>query len=284
MTGTPGTPDRPDAADRPSKPATPERLDALPARHFGGEVRLLREAAGLTQRALAARLRCSDTLVGFVENAQRPPTEQFAASCDVVFGTGGRLGRLGGLVRAFGAVRPSLAALLPRATELRASDPLLVPALAQTTDYARAVLQAHHLPVAAVDALLAARPTLTGLLDATPALRVWLILDETTLYRAVGGAPTLRAQLRHLLALIDTGQVVPQVLRTGGAATALLRLPQLLLGFADGTGLAHLPNLAPLDAAERYGDIGVHAHAFDLLRAAALPPGRSRGLIATASR
>jgi transcriptional regulator with XRE-family HTH domain len=259
-------------------------LNALPALHFGTELRLLRERAGWTQRQLGELLHYSDALVGFVETATRPPTQRFADACDVVFATRGHLGRLSQLVRRFGAVNAPLDELLGAATSLRISDPLLVPAFAQTDDYARAVLQAHHVPADAIDPLLDARPRLTTLLAASPDLRVWAIVDETTLYRPIGSPGILRRQLEDLLMLIDSGRVIVQVLRTAGAAAALLRVPQVLMGFADGADLAHLPNAVPDDRVERYGDAEAHGHAYDLLRAAALPPGRSRGLLAIASR
>lgn len=259
-------------------------LHALPGRCAGAELRLLRERAGLTQRGLAELVGCSDSLLGFVENAHRPLTERLARDCDTALATGGLLARLAAMARRFGAVEPPVAELIGRASELRLSDPLHVPALAQTEDYARALYEAHALPRDAVNGLLGARPRLATLLGEAPGLRAWIVLDQTALYRPVGSGMTLRRQLRHLLDLVDTGRVVAQVLSTASSATALLRLPQVLLTLDDGSRLAHVPNLAPFDGAERYTDPAAHDRAFDLLRAAAHAPGPSRGLIATASR
>lgn len=259
-------------------------LTSLPGQFFGTELRRLREHHRWTQSALAERIGFSDAMVGYIENAHRIATERFAAACDTAFDTGTYLSRLCGMARRFGAPRAPLRDLLRAATTLRLSDPLLVPALVQTDDYARAAMTAHCLPDEQADELMATRARLADLLDATAELRAWLVIDETTLYRPLGGRQAHRAQLKELLSLADTRRVVVQVLKTTSPTLPLLRVPRQLLSFPDGTGAAHLPDHASEDGDERYGDPDRHAHAFDLLRAAALPPGVSRGRIAEACR
>lgn len=93
---------------------------------------------------------------------------------------------------------------------------------------------------------------------------------------------TLRRQLWELAALADTRRV--QVPKTTSPTLPLPRIPRTVLGFSDGTRLARLDDLDPGNAHDRWAPAGTRRHAFDPLRAAALPPGVSRGALATAAR
>jgi transcriptional regulator with XRE-family HTH domain len=259
-------------------------LLALPARFLGSEVRRLREERGWSQEQLAERIGFSDALIGYVETCQRAATERFAGACDETFGTSGYLTRLAELTRQFATPNAPLAELLASATTLQISDPLLVPALMWTDNYAKAVLAASSLPEDRISQLAEQRIQLAELLKATPELNVWCVLDETTLYRPIGGRTTLREQAKHLIDLIDTRRVIIQILKTTSPTIPLLRQPQVILSFPDGTSLAHVPNLDPNDTTERYAPAEPHHRAFDLLRAAAQPAGISQGIIATAAR
>src|SRR5690349_16929798 len=63
---------------------------------FGELLRHFREAAFLTQEALARQIPCDRSLVARVEAGTRVPSDAFAKKCDEVLGTGGVLGRLWG--------------------------------------------------------------------------------------------------------------------------------------------------------------------------------------------
>jgi transcriptional regulator with XRE-family HTH domain len=259
-------------------------INALPALEFGAELRRQRVRAGMTQERLAAALHYTDALVGFVETGKRLPTPTFADACDALFLTGGHLARMCALARRFGRPAASLTDLLAAAVTLRLSDPLFVPDLAQTTDYARALLHATYPAADLVDAALDARPRLSELLDASPELTAWLVIDEAALYRPVGGVETLRLQLKELAALVESGRVIAQVLPTSSAAPALLRTPLVLMSFREGADIAHLPDTGMAQLAERYGDATRHNRHHDVLRALAWPPDRSLAMIRGASR
>lgn len=54
---------------------------------FGDMLRLLRETAGLSHTALAARAHASPATIGHVETGRRRPTPEIAAACDAALGT-----------------------------------------------------------------------------------------------------------------------------------------------------------------------------------------------------
>jgi len=82
-----------------------------------------------------------------------------------------------------------------RATVLRWYEPLVVPGLLQTEEYARAILSAR--PDGNLDDLdeqVAARLARQEILDRTGAPQLWCILDEGVLHRAIGGSKVMRSQ------------------------------------------------------------------------------------------
>jgi len=66
------------------------------APEFGGELRRLRVAAGLSLRGLAARVHYSKGYLSKVENGRARANPGFARACDAVLGTGGALVALAG--------------------------------------------------------------------------------------------------------------------------------------------------------------------------------------------
>lgn len=143
-------------------------LNALPGLAFGVELRRLREAAGLTQKGLSDLIPYSDTLVGFVETGYRLPPAALVTACEKLFDARGVLDRLAALARVFGRPTAPLPDLLAAARGLRLADPLLVPGLLQTEDYAYALLQAANTARDEIDHVLATRPCLATLLDRSP--------------------------------------------------------------------------------------------------------------------
>ena len=111
---------------------------------FAAELRAARTRAGLSRDELAARINYSGSLVGLVENMIRVPTLPFAQRLDEVLQTPGTFGRMQEHLRAtpFPAWFHDWLDAEREATSLRTWEPLLVPGLLQTADYARAILAA----------------------------------------------------------------------------------------------------------------------------------------------
>ena len=109
---------------------------------FSEELRRARAAAGLTQDQLAEKIAYSPSLVAHVETGSRAPSVDFARRADDALRTGGLLSRLQPLVRseAYPAWFRDWVEIEREATSLRWFEPLLIPGLLQTEEYARAVL------------------------------------------------------------------------------------------------------------------------------------------------
>ncbi|MFJ8823958.1 Scr1 family TA system antitoxin-like transcriptional regulator [Streptomyces sp. NPDC102467] len=185
---------------------------ASPLDHFGSELRHWREAAGLSQPQLGAKLFCTGSLVGQIETAHKVPTRDFAERVDSVLGAGGAFGRLAGLV--LRSQLPSwfqqYAGLEAKAAYISTYQAQVVYGLLQTEAYAKAVMEAPNPPN--LDELVAARMERQRILDRGEPPQVWVVLDEAVLCRPLGGRDVMWNQLAHLLSFRDQRHVSVQVL------------------------------------------------------------------------
>lgn len=96
-------------------------------------------------------------------------------------------------------------------------QPLLVPGLLQTPDYARAVIRGMVRPELTdeeVDRRVALRADRQRWLSREDGARLWAIVDENVLRRPTGGSETMRAQLQHLEDISRLPLVTLQVIAT----------------------------------------------------------------------
>ena len=257
-----------------------------PAGVFGAELRFYRTRAGLSQKDLAAQANVSHDVISKIETGERPPAEDFPPRLDAVpeVDTRGALTRLwdhlkkGHKQRLYGWFQ-QWADIEAQATVLRWYEPLVVPGLLQTEEYARAILSAR--PDGNLDDLdeqVAARLARQAILDRTGAPQLWCILDEGVLHRAIGGSKVMRSQLYRLAEVAEHPKTTIQVIRSGGAHAGLL----------GGFIIADLDNKPPVAYLETaaHGQVTdsalVTAHvalSFDRLRAEAESWAASRDLI-----
>jgi transcriptional regulator with XRE-family HTH domain len=207
---------------------------AGPLHFFGAEVRRWRTAAGQSQEQLGQQIGYSAALVGRVELGDRSPSMDFATGCDRALpAADGLFGRLYQLARQWAGGYPSWFAewveAERRATMLRTWQPLLVPGLLQTADYARALFLAWHAAESddQVDQQVSARIERQAIFQRDEPPVLWAVLDEGVLRRRIGGAPTMRGQLQHLLEVSERSTITVQVVPGNAGAHVGLRAPFL---------------------------------------------------------
>jgi hypothetical protein len=178
---------------------------------------------------------------------------------------------------------PAYVGLEAAATSIDVYMSLIVPALLQTPDYARAVIGAVRpdLPAAEIDRRVELRIRRQGLLDQDhpPAMRV--LLDDTVLRRPVGGAAVIADQRRRLLADADRPAVTLQVLEVDAGAHAGMDGPFTIFGFLAPAerDVVALDSAADALYLENPEDLRRYRRVFDLLLPAALSPEASAALI-----
>ncbi|MBP5939686.1 helix-turn-helix domain-containing protein [Streptomyces acidiscabies] len=228
--------------------------EGSPSAKFGIELRRLRDARGWTQDDLAARAGCSATHISAVETGRRPPTPQFAASLDRVFGTGDMLERMSRSVRHTALIEgfPEYLAHEARAAEVRLYEVGVIPGLLQTPEYA-AALEADAVRRAAITPEQAQeRVELVARRQASlvrmPSPLIIAVLDEGCILRPMGTAAVMDAQYERLLAFAELPHTVFQIApfsmgarRPFSLPVTLLTLPdRSILSYAESTHRGHL--------------------------------------------
>jgi transcriptional regulator with XRE-family HTH domain len=264
---------------------------------LGAELRRLREEAGLTIDRVAEALECSQSKVSRIETGQVSATPRDVRDMLALYRVDdarreaivqvAREARRPGWWQKFGDVPdgvPAYVGLEAAATSIDVYMSLIVPALLQTPDYARAVIGAVRpdLPAAELDRRVELRLRRQALLDQErpPVLRV--LLDDTVLWRPVGGPAVMAGQRRRLLADADRPAVTLQVLALEAGAHAGMDGPFTIFGFPapaerDVVALDSAADALYLEAPE---DLARYRRVFELLLPAALPPAASAALIA----
>lgn len=168
---------------------------------------------------------------------------------------------------------------------MRAFEPMLVPGLFQTEDYARAILETN--PEATeeklgvwVDGRMARQAILDRKEPAPPWM--WVVLDEQVLHRNIGGPSVMIAQLERLAQLSTKQRISIQVIPADGPHPGLLGAFWL-------AELEQPPAVVYLETASEGETIETHYMAksmtvlFDALRAEALTRSASLALIEEAA-
>jgi len=178
---------------------------------------------------------------------------------------------------------PAYVGLETAATSIDVYMALLVPALLQTPDYARAVIAAVRpdLPRSEIDRRVELRLRRQDLLGQERPPRMRVLLDDTVLRRPVGGPAVMAAQRRRLLADAGRPAVTIQVLEAGAGAHAGMDGPFTIFGFPapaerDVVALDSAADALYLEGAE---DVARYRRVFELLLPAARSPEDSAAII-----
>jgi transcriptional regulator with XRE-family HTH domain len=265
-------------------------------RRLGAELRRLREAAGLTIDRVAEELECSPSKVSRIETGQVSATPRDVRDMLGLYRVDDA--RLEAMVQVAREARqrgwwqkfvdvpdgvPAYVGLETAATSIDVYMALLVPALLQTPDYARAVIAAVRpdLPRSEIDRRVELRLRRQELLDQERPPRIRVLLDDTVLRRPVGGPAVMAAQRRRLLADADRPAVTIQVLEVAAGAHAGMDGPFTIFGFPapaerDVVALDSAADALYLEGPE---DVGRYRRVFELLLPAARSPEDSAAII-----
>jgi transcriptional regulator with XRE-family HTH domain len=252
---------------------------------FADELRSARAVHGLSQGQLAEKIAYSSSLIAMVEALRRAPSADFAKRCDKALETRGTLGRLQLLVarEAYPFWFRPFVELERTAKSLRWWEPMLIPGLLQTEDYARAVLRAARPrdTDATIDQLVSARIDRQEILtrdDPAPP-DLWVVIDEGALRRPVGKPGVMLAQLERLIDASREPMITVQVLPISAGAHPGLLGPVVIAGFGSGPDVAYMDNMLSGQVIERADDVEHAVTLYDTLRAEALSPRASTDLI-----
>ena len=267
-------------------------------KRLGIELRRLREEAGFTCEDVGRQLECSGTRISRIETGRINVRPGDVREMLEIYGVTvteadslvqlAREARRKGWWHTYGRVLPTwfeaFVGLESEAVRLRDFQPLVMPGLLQTEEYARAVLRAA--PNAGstedIERQVALRMDRQAILAQPSPPDLWMVLSESVLRADVGGPAVMCAQLRRLLEVAERPNVTLQVLPFSNAAHVDPISPFTILEFpeaADPT-VVYLEHLTGCLFLETVDEIRRYTVVFDHLRAEALGIGQSADLIA----
>src|SRR5215475_11802821 len=272
-------------------------------RRLGSELRRLRESQSIKLEVVADKVGIASSTLSRIETGKAPTRAVYMNTLLDLYGVGDPAQRQALVDMARAGQRktwwPVWDGVLPtgfgiwvgleaEATSLRVYEAQVVNGLLQTEDYARAVMTTVRRRQTAdeIERLVKLRMQRQDVLHGPRPLELWLILDESVLWRMAGPSAVMRQQLEHLYEASQWPNVTLQILRFAsglhpalGGSFMILEFPERLdpdVLYTEGvTGQAYIE--------ERDREVRAQAEAFDLLRASALPPAESRLLIRSIS-
>jgi transcriptional regulator with XRE-family HTH domain len=213
------------------EPASP----TVRRRRLAAELRRLRERAGLTGDQVAERVGWSASKLSRFENAHTVPRASEIRKLLALYGVEGQSAEeLLALAREAAGkgwwetysqtLPPEYSALIGMEAEARSAlswEPLIVPGLLQTSDYAREVTNGYLERIAPVppsetrrrvEARLARQQVLTR----ENPLRLSVVLDESVLHRRFGNRDVMQSQMKQLLDLTERDNISLRILPLDG--------------------------------------------------------------------
>lgn len=252
-------------------------------RCFGRQMKLLREAAGLTQAELGAIVGYGEAQIAAVEQGRRIPKPEMVDAVDLAVGARGVLVAMKGEVER--ARYPSFfrkyAQLEAEATQLHAYENHVVKGLLQTEEYARAVFEMWRplLDSDTVEQRVSARMDRQKLFSRRPAPLLSFVIEETALRRPLGGRVVLRGQLEQLLLFGHERNIEIQVMPTDREEHAGLAGAFTLLHIGDQRRMAYTEVQAESALHAEAKKVGAYESTYGVLRAQALTPRESLAFI-----
>lgn len=256
---------------------------------YGKLLKFFRTKAGLTQEELAERMGYSQDHCASVEQGRRPAKGEFTERAEEVTGAGGVLTELQEEVdRAqLPAFFQDFATLEADAVSRLSYDPMLIPGLLQTEEYARALISVNCPPLAdeTMDQHVTARLARQALLTRQkPPVAFIFIIEEATLHRRIGGREVLQRQLRKLVEHAKLRNVEIQILPTAAAAHCGLDGHMVLLEGADRKQIVCLESQGRVIATSSGDAVSDYRHRYGSLLTKALDTERSIRLIEQVAR
>ncbi|MGW0708628.1 helix-turn-helix domain-containing protein [Streptomyces sp. NPDC002643] len=251
---------------------------------FGEVLRHFREAALLTQEALARQIPCDRSHVARVEAGTRVPSDDFAKKCDELLGTGGVLLKLWGKVDWYPAVvHPDWferrAQMDTEATSVMQYTASIVSGLMQTEDYMHEVFARFKEDTMPVEERVRARLSRQQRFLASDGPLYVAVMDESSLRTVVGGPRIMRNQLAHLLEVGRRPNIRIQVAPFDNPEITRPAANLSLLTLPDGHRWVYSESLDLGHFSDDPAVLARHQRTYDVLRADALSPRESAALI-----
>ena len=285
-----------------ARSSNPEQNPTLRARRLALELLRRREAAGLTREEAARQLEWSTSTIFRIETGRSRPQPGNVRVLLELYGVSGperdglirlaREARQPGWWHSFRDVLPNpyevFIGLEAGAASIRNFEPIVIPGLLQTEEYARQTLRngPGELDRDDIERLVQVRMERQRILGREDRPRLWAVIDEAVIRRVVGSPEVMREQLRHVIECAEQGKTTLQAVPYSAGAHAGTTGPFVIIDFPEPTdpAVVYVETLAGDLYFEERADVDRYTLAFDRLLAAALHPDDSVRLVQEAAR
>jgi transcriptional regulator with XRE-family HTH domain len=275
----------------------PEQNPTLRGRRLAMELQRRREATGMSREEVSRQLEWSTSTVFRIETGRNRPQPGNVRALLELYGVTGperdgliqltRDARKPGWWHSFRDVLPNpyevYIGLETGASSIRNFEPVVVPGLLQTADYACEIFRngPRELDRDDVERRAEVRLARQEILTREDRPRLWAVIDEAVIHRVVGGTSVMRGQLRHLADSAQQGKTTIQVVPYSAGAHAGTIGSFVIMDFEEPTdpAVVYVETLAGDIYLEERSDVNRYTLAFDRLRAASLHPDDSVQMI-----
>lgn len=250
---------------------------------FGADVRRYREASGLSLVRLAAVLKYSKSHLARIETAEFLPYPDLPPKLDLLFETDRHFVRLYEVARRepFPGKYRRVIELEGVATVFEEYACATVPGLLQTAELAELSLRMGHphAPEGEIERMLNARMERQERLRSEAPPRYWFILDEAVLRRTIGSHRVMHTQLASIIEQSEQSHITVQILPFTAGGHAEMGGSLVLYTIPDTPLMAWLEGSHSGTLVDDPDSVAARRESYDLLRACALSPEDSRGMI-----
>jgi transcriptional regulator with XRE-family HTH domain len=262
-----------------------------PRQVFGAMVRFYREKAGLSRSELGERIFKSPRLVEAIELGQRVATSAVTEDLEVALDAGGALLRLREEIGGELGYQPyplwfqEWTLKEAEAATLWLFEPLVVPGLLQTADYARAIFRTEvMIGDEEIDEQVAARLKRQDVLARSNPPMTWVVVDEGILRRQIGARHVMCEQLSRLADVARQTNVFLQVIPATVGAHRGLEGGFAIADFADTPSVGYREGAGGGAMVEGPTALAGLVRIWDTLRGEALPRAASLVLLEEAAK
>jgi transcriptional regulator with XRE-family HTH domain len=255
-------------------------------RAFATLLRAHREAAGLSRTQLADALGCSPQWIEKLEMLKKSPSEPTAIDLDTHFKAPDTFHTLWKLIKDRGkrvALPPWFQQWVDTeqvADVLRNWEPLNIPGLLQTPEYARVIMAGEPgITDESLEQRVASRMERQAILTREDPVLFRALIDESVLHRLVGSPQIMRDQLAALVETAQQRNISVQIVPTGTLCTAGLSGAFWIASIAGTTDTVYLEGATVGRVSDDPREVAEIQNRFDALHAEALNPGASIDLM-----
>lgn len=271
-------------------------------RQLMAELKRLRDAAGLSQEAVAERLDWHPTKVMRIETGRTSPHPNDVRLMADLYAMTDRdqvaaLVKLARDARQRGWWYSYRDVLLNRydffigleseAASIRDFELAMMPGLLQTENYARALIRGgpQELSTDEVEGRVQVRMTRQRVLAREDRPQFWVILDESVIRRVIGGSEVMCAQLEYLIVASEQSRTTIQIVPYGAGPHPGMEGPFIILGFEEPPepDVVYLETVGGNLYVDKPEEARLYATAFDHLRALALSPKDTQAMLRAAA-